>query len=105
MSEAETLFVALRQSAEDDVVDMLEPAQEIGDQLRIEHPAADARVTRPVAQKRGRHRCYVDAVHLHGKHGGAVADMAEGDLRLNRNHGHAVTIVWAGSPKQRDIDH
>jgi hypothetical protein len=73
MNEAGTLFVALRQSADDDVVDMLEPAQEIGDQLRIEHPAADARVTRPVAQKRGRHRDHVDAVHLHGKHGGAVA--------------------------------
>src|SRR6266849_10378266 len=27
---------------------------------------------------------------LHGKDGGAVADMAVGDLRLNRNHGHAV---------------
>jgi hypothetical protein len=29
-------------------------------------------------------------VHLHGKDGGAVADMAVGDLRLNRNDGHAV---------------
>src|SRR4029077_2693452 len=28
------------------------------------------------------------------------ADMAEGDLRLNRNHAHA-----AGSAEQRDIDH
>ena len=28
----------------------LDPEQEIGDQLRIEHPAADGRVTRPVAQ-------------------------------------------------------
>jgi len=29
-----------------------------------------------------------DPVHLHRKHGGAVADMAESDLRLNRNHVH-----------------
>jgi hypothetical protein len=28
-------------------------------------------------------------VHLHGKDGGAVADMAVGDVRLDRNHGHA----------------
>ncbi len=69
---------------------LLDPEQEIGDQLRIEHTAADGRVTRPVAQQGGGHRCYVDAVHLQGKHGGAVADMAVGDLRLNGDDGHAV---------------
>ena len=62
---------------------LLDPAQEIGDQFCIEHPAADGRIARPVAQQRGRHRHHVDAVHLHGKHRGAVADMAESDLRLN----------------------
>src|SRR5215813_5879567 len=61
------------------------------------NPAADARISRPVAQQRGRHRRYVDAVHLQGKHGGAVADMAEGDLRLNGDNAHAVTVFWAGS--------
>ena len=35
---------------------LLDPKQEIGDQLRIEHPAADGRVARPIAQQRGRHR-------------------------------------------------
>ena len=69
---------------------LLDPEQEIGDQRRIEHPAADGRVTRPVAQQRGRHRDHVDAVHLHRKHRGAVADMAEGDLRLDGDDGHAV---------------
>ena len=68
----------------------LDAAQEIGDQWRLQHAAADARVTRPVAQQRGRHGDHVDAVHLQGKHGGAVADMAEGDLRLDGNDGHAV---------------
>ena len=72
---------------------LLDPEQEIGDQLRIEHPAADGRVTRPVAQQRGRHRYDVDAVHLHRKHRGAVADMAEGDLRLDGNHGHGVSRI------------
>ncbi len=69
---------------------LLDPQQQIGDQLCVEHPAADGRVTRPIAQQGGGHRDHVDAVHLHGKDGGAVADMAVGDLRLNRNHGHAV---------------
>ena len=62
---------------------LLDPEQEIGDQLCIEHPAADGRVARPVAQKRGRYGDHVDPVHLHRKHRGAVADMAVGDLRLN----------------------
>ena len=62
---------------------LLDAAQQIGNQLCIEHPAADGRIARPVAQQRGRHGYYVDAVHLHRKHRGAVADMAESDLRLN----------------------
>ncbi len=69
---------------------LLDTEQQVGDQLRVEHPAADGRVTRPVAQKRGRHRCYVNAVHLQRKDGGAVADIAVGDLRLNGNHGLGV---------------
>ena len=62
---------------------LLDPEQQIGEQLRIEHAAADGRIARPVAQQRGRHRHHVDAVHLHRKYRGAVADMAESDLRLN----------------------
>ena len=66
-------------------------AQEVGNQPGIEHPAADGRIARPVAQQGGRHRHHVDPVHLHGKNGGAVADMAVGDLRLYRNHVHAMS--------------
>ena len=66
----------------------LDPAQQVGDEFGIEHPAADGRVARPIAQQRGRHRYHVDPAHLHGKNGGAVADMAESDLRLNRNDVH-----------------
>ena len=66
-----------------DCAAFLDPEQEIGNELRIEHPAADGRVAGPVAQQRGRHRHHVDPVHLHRKYGGTVADMAESDLRLN----------------------
>jgi hypothetical protein len=31
-------------------------------------------------------------VHLHRKHRGAVADMAVGDLRLDRNHVHGIGL-------------
>jgi hypothetical protein len=67
---------------------LLDPEQEIGNQLCIQHPAADGRVTRPVAQERGRHGYDVDAVHLQRKHRGAVADMAVSDLGLNGDDGH-----------------
>ena len=66
---------------------LLDPEQEIGDQLRLQPAAADGRIARPVAQKRGRHRNHVDAVHLHRKHGGRVADMAVGDLGLDGDDG------------------
>jgi hypothetical protein len=69
---------------------LLDPEQEIGDKLCFQHPAADGRVTRPVAQQGGGHRDHIDAVHLHGKDGGAVADMAVRDLGLDGDDGHGM---------------
>ncbi len=67
---------------------LLDPKQQIANQLRVQHPAADGFVTRPVAEQCRGYRDDVDAVHLHRKHRGGVADMAVSDLRLNRNDGH-----------------
>ena len=69
---------------------LLDAEEEIGDEVSLEHPAANGGIARPVAQERCGHRHHVDASHLHGKDGGAVADMAEGDLRLDRNNRHAL---------------
>lgn len=59
---------------------LLDAAQQIGHQLHVEHPAADRRIARPVAEQRGGHGDDIDAMQLDRKGGGAVADMAECDL-------------------------
>jgi len=75
--------VALREhAARGDALD------ELGDRRAIEHASRPGAVAGVVRELHGVDRPHLDAEPLHREHGGGVADMAIGDVRLDREDVH-----------------
>jgi hypothetical protein len=64
-------------------------AHQLGDQLRLEHTAGPFAVTGVIGELHRVDRPYLDPDALQRKDRGAIADMAVGDMRLDREEIHA----------------